>query len=185
MVAARWVSFGLLNWLCQQVSAGNLISQAENKTTIHRRPLIFKEYEEKEEESESMEECLKILKSIHGEHVIYEEQACGEVVFDEKKVTLDLSKDCGPGKAGKADNACPSMVVLKDVQAPAIKVINCQPDVKYTLINYGYSEAAVVLHTDSSDSSIQIPDSYAEFVIPPSGGGSCLCSHEGYLSWCD
>lgn len=88
-------------------------------------------------------------------------------MFDEDKTTLDLSKDCYPGKV------CPPVVVMIGRQVGTIEVSNCHEGVMYTFINKGDLDAGVVVQHEGG--------LYGSRGIPQFGMGSCFCYREGNL----
>eukprot|EP00439_Symbiodinium_sp_Y106_P080832 s21_g19.t1 len=68
-----------------------------------------------------------------AKYIIGQEERAGayEVVFDEEKTALDLSKDCYPGKV------CPPVVIMVGRQVGTIEVSNCHEGVMYTFVNKG------------------------------------------------
>ena len=104
-----------------------------------------------------------------GKYLIGQDERAGayEVTFDEEKTTLDLSKDCYPGKV------CPPVVVMIGRQVGTIEVSNCHEGVMYTFINKGELDAGVVVQHEGG--------LYGSKGIPQFGMGSCFCYREGNL----
>jgi len=113
--------------------------------------------------------CLWVSVSASGKYLIGQDDRSGayEVMFDEDKTTLDLSKDCYPGKV------CPPVVVMIGRQVGTIEVSNCHEGVMYTFINKGDLDAGVVVQHEGG--------LYGSRGIPQFGMGSCFCYREGNL----
>ncbi|CAE8665978.1 unnamed protein product, partial [Polarella glacialis] len=88
-----------------------------------------------------------------------------EVSFDEDKATLDLSKDCFPGKP------CPPVVVMVGRQVGTIEVSNCHEGVMYTFVNKGELDGGVVMQHEGG--------LYGSKGISQFGVGTCFCYKEG------
>lgn len=107
--------------------------------------------------------------SASGKYLIGQDDRSGayEVMFDEEKTTLDLSKDCYPGKV------CPPVVVMIGRQVGTIEVSNCHEGVMYTFVNKGDLDAGVVVQHEGG--------LYGSRGIPQFGMGTCFCYREGNL----
>ncbi|CAE7862547.1 hypothetical protein AK812_SmicGene29013 [Symbiodinium microadriaticum] len=104
-----------------------------------------------------------------AKYIIGQEERAGayEVVFDEEKTALDLSKDCYPGKV------CPPVVIMVGRQVGTIEVSNCHEGVMYTFVNKGDLDAGVVVQHEGG--------LYGSKGIPQFGVGTCFCYREGNL----
>eukprot|EP00933_Yihiella_yeosuensis_P024345 TRINITY_DN18873_c0_g3_i1.p1 TRINITY_DN18873_c0_g3~~TRINITY_DN18873_c0_g3_i1.p1 ORF type:complete len:129 (-),score=11.26 TRINITY_DN18873_c0_g3_i1:123-509(-) len=104
-----------------------------------------------------------------AKYIIGQEAHAGafEIAFDEDKNTLDLAKDCYPGKA------CPPVIVMVGRQVGTIEVMNCHEGTMYTFVNKGELDAGVVMQHEGG--------LYGSKGIPQFGVGTCFCYREGTL----
>ncbi|CAJ1407653.1 unnamed protein product [Effrenium voratum] len=109
------------------------------------------------------------IEALASKYLIGQEERSGafEVHFDEEKTTLDLSKDCYPGKV------CPPVLVMVGRQVGTIEVSNCHEGVMYTFVNKGELDAGVVVQHEGG--------LYGSKGIPQFGVGTCFCYREGNL----